>query len=81
MDAVALLSRNLKRLRRLRGNISQEALADKAGVNRTYMGKIENGAHSVGLKTVDKLAKALGVRACDLIDPDFEPSPIKDRPN
>jgi transcriptional regulator with XRE-family HTH domain len=73
MDPVALLARNLKRLRKLRGNMSQEELADKARVNRTYMGGIENGKHSVGLRTIDRLARALGVRACDLIDPEYDP--------
>ncbi len=57
-----------KSVRRLRHklNISQEDLAEKAGIHRTYMGKIERGESNPPLHTVSKVAKALRVKISDL---------------
>ena len=41
-------------------------LANKAGVDRTYLGGVERGERNVGLKNVEKIAKALGVSVEDL---------------
>jgi transcriptional regulator with XRE-family HTH domain len=67
-----ILARNLKRLRQLRG-LSQEALAHDAGLNRTYLGLVENAKNSISIGRLAKLAKALGVKSCDLIDDEYEP--------
>lgn len=52
-----------KRIRRIRKEqkLSQEELADKAGIHRTYMGKIERGESNPPVHTVEKIAKALKV--------------------
>lgn len=57
-----------KKIRRLRNrqNISQEKLAEKAGIHRTYMGKIERGESNTPVHTVSKIAKALKVKIGDL---------------
>ncbi len=57
-----------KRVRRLRKklDLSQEELAEKAGIHRTYMGKIERGESNPPLHTVSKIAKALKVTLSDL---------------
>lgn len=72
MRLEAILARNLKRLRKLRG-LTQEALADEAGVNRSYLGRVENAKNSISLKKLAKLADKLGVKPIDLIDEEFEP--------
>ena len=41
-------------------------LANKAGLDRTYIGGVERGERNVGLKNIEKLAKALGVKMEDL---------------
>ncbi len=41
--------------------LSQEALATKAGMHRTYVGMIERAEKNITLENIDKLAKALGV--------------------
>ena len=46
---------------RLAAGLSQEELAYRAGLNRTYIGPIENGERSVGLDALVVLADALGV--------------------
>ena len=52
---------------RLGRSISQEELADVAGVHRTYIGMIERGEKNITLLTMLKLAKALDVTLCDLV--------------
>ena len=60
------LARNLRRLRAERG-LSQESLADLAGLHRTYVGSIERGERNVSLDNIAKLATSLGVAASDLL--------------
>lgn len=46
-------------------NISQEELAERCGVHRTYIGSIERGEKSPTLNTIEKFAKGLGVEIVD----------------
>ena len=52
------VARNLKRLRRAR-EISQEELADKADINRNYVGMIERSENAASVDMLEKLAEAL----------------------
>ena len=56
---------NLRRLRVERG-FSQEAFADRLGYHRTYVGGVERGERNLTLRTVERLAAALGVDPLDL---------------
>jgi len=47
--------------------ISQEALAGLAGIERSHMGKIERGEHMPALTAVWKLSCALGITASQLL--------------
>ena len=60
MDGKALVAWNLRRLRVERG-VSQEQLATDAGVDRTYVGRIERAAENPTVSNLDKIAAALGV--------------------
>ncbi|MDX2276956.1 MAG: helix-turn-helix transcriptional regulator [Hyphomonadaceae bacterium] len=66
MDVRRLLGRNVQRLRLARG-LSQEDLAEEAGVHRTYVSGVERGVRNPTVTIVAKLAKALGVSAADLL--------------
>src|SRR5437016_8469305 len=48
------------RTQRKRLGISQEELAGRAGLHRTYVADIERGARNLSLANIEKLAKALG---------------------
>ena len=47
--------------------VSQEALADAAGIDRSYLSSIERGLQNVGLVLAAKIASALEVSLADLI--------------
>lgn len=53
--------------------ISQEELAERAGLHRTYVCDIERGARNVSLKSIEKLAKALEVPLSTLFSSKLEP--------
>lgn len=57
-----------ERVRALREQtgLSQEALAAKAGIHRTYMGGVERGERNICLRNIIRLAKALGIHPRDL---------------
>lgn len=47
--------------------MSQESLADAAGIDRSHMGKIERGERNVTLLNVCRIAKAIGFKTSDLL--------------
>ena len=53
-------------LRKLAG-LSQEQLAERAGLQRTHISRIEAGKYAVTLETVQAIAEALGMTV-DIID-------------
>lgn len=59
---------NIQELRRAKG-CSQENLAHAAGVDRGYMGKLENGKYSASLDTLEKISRALEVDPIELLRP------------
>jgi transcriptional regulator with XRE-family HTH domain len=64
-DHVAL-GRAIRELRKQRG-LSQEGLAEAAGMHRTYVGGIERGERNVSFANILRLADALGVPASLLL--------------
>ena len=54
------------RKRRQELNISQEELAERAALHRTYVGDIERGKRNVSLLNIAKLAKSLNLSIADL---------------
>lgn len=58
---------NLRRLREGLG-LSQEALADRASLHRTYVGSVERGERNISIDNIERLAHALGVSAASLLE-------------
>lgn len=58
-----------KRLREVReeAGISQEKLAELAGLHRTYVSSVERGKRNISIENIERLALALGVTMRDLM--------------
>lgn len=69
MDIREILAINLRRMRQER-RLSQEELADRAQLDRTYISALERGIYYASIKTIDKLARTL----------DAEPAAFLQRP-
>lgn len=69
VDAVTKFGHRVRALRE-RAGISQETLASRAGIHRTYMGGVERGERNVSLKNILRIAEALGVAPQKLFDED-----------
>lgn len=48
--------------------LSQEELASRAGVHRTYIGMIERGEKNITLENIEKIAKALKINIADFFN-------------
>jgi transcriptional regulator with XRE-family HTH domain len=77
MRAQALVTRNLRRLRVKRG-LSQEALAGDAGIDRTYVSRLERGLENPTIGLLEQLADALAATIVELF---VVPAPAKLRRN
>ena len=73
MDLKEAMATNLRRERHAR-EMTQEELADRAGLSSRYLGSIERGAVSASVTVLGRLAKALRVNPCELI---AQPQPRK----
>ena len=71
---------NLRRIRTGQG-ISQERLADEAGLDRKYVGVLERCQSGATVDTLERLAEVLRVDLRDLLDPPVEgvppPAPLR----
>lgn len=65
---IRVLASNVRTLRHAQG-VSQEELAAKCGLHRTYVGSVERGERNVTLNTLEVLASVLGVSAPELLTP------------
>jgi transcriptional regulator with XRE-family HTH domain len=66
MDVCSLVGRNLRR-QRLSAGLSQEALADASGLDRTYVSGVERGIRNPTVRVLQVIASALGVKPADLL--------------
>lgn len=62
-----LFGHNVQKYRKEK-HLSQERLAELAGVHRTYIGMIERAEKNITLCNIEKIAKALNVEIKDLLE-------------
>lgn len=68
-DTLKKIAFNIK-IERMRKNLTQFQLAEMIEVHEKYIGKIESGKQNLTIKTLIKLANALGVELSKLVDID-----------
>ena len=61
-----IVAQNVRSLR-LERHLSQEKLAERSGLHRTYVGSIERSERNISLENIDRLAAALEVASVDLL--------------
>jgi transcriptional regulator with XRE-family HTH domain len=66
MNLTEVMATNVRRARHA-GNMTQEELADRAGLSARYLGSIERAEVSATITVLERLAQALDVDPCDLI--------------
>ena len=70
------IGQRVKALRTMAG-LTQQELADRAGLQRTHIGRIEDGAFGSQVETIQQVAEALGMTV-DIIDPGLQDlAPLK----
>ena len=70
------IGQRVKALRTMAG-LTQQELADRAGLQRTHIGRIEDGIYGVQTETLQQVAEALGMTV-DIIDPALQDlAPLK----
>ena len=62
-----VVAKNLRRMRQAKG-LSQEELADLAGINRNYVGMLEREEHAATVDMLEKLAEVLEVDPVEFLD-------------
>ena len=68
MDLKRAMATNVRRERHAR-KLTQEELADRAGLSARYLGSIERGAVSASVTVLGRLAQAFRIDPCELIRP------------
>lgn len=66
MDLKEVMAVNLRRIRHVK-KMTQEELADGAGLSVRYVGAIERADVSASVTVLGRIAEALGVEAADLV--------------
>ncbi len=61
-----VLAKNMRKLRAAR-ELSQEALADAAGLHRTYLGGVERSERNISIDNIARIATSLGVEPWELL--------------
>ena len=64
---IQIVARNV-RIERVRLGLSQDELAFRSGLHRTYIGGIERGERNITLVSLEKVALALNLNPMELLD-------------
>ncbi|MFZ6731193.1 helix-turn-helix domain-containing protein [Undibacterium sp. Ji42W] len=70
LSSKEIFGQNLRRARRHK-EVSQEDLALRSDLSRSYVSGVERGIRNVSIDNMDLLAQALGIPIRDLLDPDL----------
>lgn len=65
-----IFARNI-RMARIAKEMSQEALAHEANLDRAFVGTLERGTRNISIDNIERLAQAVGLPAHELLDPNL----------
>ena len=69
-ETIAIVAENVRRIRKgKKPKLSQEKLAFAADLDRTYVSAVERGEKNPTISVLARIAKALKVRAAELVEP------------
>lgn len=74
--SINIIARNLRVLRQARG-LKQIELSVIAGVDRSYITRLESGKANVSIKKLDRLADTLGVASWEMLHPETKAKPAR----
>lgn len=66
MELRRILARNVRR-RRKALDLSQEEFAERAGMDRTWLSKLETTKAAVSIDVIEKIARAFGIEPAELL--------------
>lgn len=66
-QSLITLGNTIRKLRK-KQHLSQEELAERASIHRTYMGDVERGERNIAVLNLIKIAKALKVRLSTIVE-------------
>lgn len=66
MGSQEKIGKNIQRIRKKAG-VTQEELADKAGVHVSYISRIERGVVNSSIEVIESIAKALKVKSSEIL--------------
>jgi len=67
MTVQEAIGAKVRKMRKERG-LSQEAFADRCGINRGHMGQVERSEKDVTISTLRKISRGLGMTVSQLLD-------------
>ncbi len=70
-DARKVFASRLRQIRQAKC-LSQEELADRAGLHRTYVGSVERGERNISIDNIERLANALEIDIIELLKQELE---------
>jgi transcriptional regulator with XRE-family HTH domain len=70
-DARKVFASRLRQIRQVKG-LSQEELANRAGLHRTYVGSVERSERNISIDNIERLAKALEIDIIELLKEGLE---------
>lgn len=70
-NARRVFAQRLRQIRQIK-RLSQEELADIAGLHRTYVGSVERSERNISIDNMERLAKALEINIIELLREELE---------
>ncbi len=72
LDAQQLFAKNMRRIRKKEKQLTQEQVAERAGLHPNYISSVERGERNISIANIERIARALDVTMAELVTPKKE---------